>query len=356
MGTSFSERRLRKILRAILWKLGEVLAPAVLWGFGMLPRETLHAMARGIGSFWFHAVRSSRQLGMENLDLVYGDSISPEQKAIICRESFTNILTCMLDYYHYSSRTGEYRDKVVMDPVSEARVKALLEKGTGAFFFSGHLGNWELLAGYMSLYARAWVLSRRERNFNHYIVDCRLRHGVGSIPAHETLPRDIISRVRRGDWVGFVLDRNLRNTKGLMVDFLGSPAFTPYFPILLALKSNVPVVGIFMVQEGSGYRLIVEEPIEVRPLESREATYRHYTQVFSDIVAKQIRAHPGQWFWAHKRWGKPKGAVAFSASSRRQREKAAPAGFTVQEGISPAFSLRGAGFTVTHSVCDSQYY
>jgi lauroyl/myristoyl acyltransferase len=57
--------------------------------------------------------------------------------------------------------------------------------------------------------------------------------------------------------------------------------------------------------------LFVEEPIEMKPLESRGATYRHYTQAIADIIGKYVREYPGQWFWAHKRWGRPKGKVGY---------------------------------------------
>jgi Kdo2-lipid IVA lauroyltransferase/acyltransferase len=311
MGIPPIKRRLRRTLREISWNLGLTLAPTLLDILRRQPLERLHALARGVGSFWFHAIGSSRKLGMDNLDLVFGASISRDEKACFCRESFKNILLCVMDYYHYSFRTDEYRDKVVIDPVSERRLRDLLEKGKGGLIFSAHLGNWELLASFLTQYAATSVLARQQKGFEPYVVACRDRHNVHTLPDNSTLPRDIISRLRRGELVGFALDRNLRHTKGIMVDFLGRPAYTLYTPVLLAMKSKAPVAGAFMVKEGSGYRLFIEEPGEVKPLETREETYRHYTQTLMDILGKYVRQYPDQWFWAHKRWGKPKGKVAF---------------------------------------------
>lgn len=293
-----------------MWHVGRFIAPLFLSFLSRISRETLHGMAGGIGAFWFYAIRSSRQLGMDNLDLVYGGTLSLEKKAGYCRESFKNILLCMMDFYHFSFHTKEWKDLVVIDPVSEARLRALKESGNGCLCFSAHLGNWELLASVISGYMPCSLVTRNQKSFGHYMVECRIRHGVHTLYDHVTLPGDIISRLRRGELVGFALDRNLRNTKGVMADFLGIPAYTPYSPVLFSLKSKAPLVGAFMVREGAGYRLFVEEPMEVKHLESRAATYRDYTQAVSDTIGKYVREYPDQWFWAHKRWGKPKGRIA----------------------------------------------
>jgi len=58
---------------------------------------------------------------------------------------------------------------------------------------------------------------------------------------------------------------------------------------------------------------------EVRVLDNKETIFRFHTQAFQDIIEKYIRNHPGQWFWAHKRWGRPKGAVVFGYYPTKSR-------------------------------------
>ena len=111
--------------------------------------------------------------------------------------------------------------------------------------------------------------------------------------------------------VSFIFDRNLSHSKGIIAEFMGKPAFTPYFPVNIAMEGHVPVVGAFLIQEGRNYRLHVEDPIEVKPLQNKEETYRYYVKIFLDLIEKYIRHYPEQWFWAHKRWGRPKGVVRF---------------------------------------------
>ncbi len=306
------KRRLRVFSRGILWRIGRILAPFILKALRSLPRDKLHAIGTGFGSAWFHLIASSRGLGLDNLDRVFGKSVPRGQKEYFCRESFKNILKCMLDFYYFSFHPEEIESHILADPEAEERVRAILDKGRGALVFSAHIGNWELLASYMGRIAPINLLTRRHKDFNRYVRDCRARHHVDTIYDDSmTSMKKILRRLRQGEMVGLIIDRNLRHVGGMMVDFMGSPAFTPYYPVKLALKTGAPVIGIFLLREGPFYRLHIEDPIEVKMLDDIETTYRVYTHAFLKTVEKHIRTHPGQWFWAHKRWSRPKGTVTF---------------------------------------------
>jgi Kdo2-lipid IVA lauroyltransferase/acyltransferase len=306
------KRRLRKFLRRVVWNIGGILAPMILNALKYFPRDALHAISKGFGSAWYYLIPSSRALGIRNLDKVYGDSISHEQKAFICRESFKGILTCMMDYYYFSFHPEDIESLVIIDPGFEEKIRPVIEAGKGILVFSAHIGNWELLASYMKKFAPTNILARKHKDFSTYVIDCRKRHGVDTIPDDSvTSMKKVLAKLNQGEMVGFILDRNLRDIEGIMVDFMGIPAFTPYYPVKLAQKKGIPVMGMFLLREGSRYRLCMEGPFEVKALDNNESTYRHYTEVCLKTTEKYIRDNPEQWFWAHKRWGSPKGPVVF---------------------------------------------
>lgn len=304
--------RMRNYFRDILWDVGFKVAPFALNWLSTLSRETLHTIGRTIGSLWYTMVSSSRTLGLDNLDLVYGTSVSRKEKTSFCRESFKSILVCMLDYYHFSFHTESIMDLVTMDRATEEKMQALVEGGQGVLVFSSHLGNWEMLAAYFGRFITANLLARPQEQFVHFVADCRNRYHVSTLSDSTIITmKKILQKLKKGEFIGFILDRNIKNASGMMIDFMGHPAFTPYFPVKLALKSGAPVVGMFMIPEGKGYRLYIEDPIHVTLMEDLETTYRYYTDLFLKVIEKYIRMYPEHWFWAHKRWGRPKGVVAF---------------------------------------------
>ncbi len=296
----------------MLWNVGGALAPLILNALRHLSRDSLHVISKGFGSAWYYLIPSSRKLGIRNLDRVYGESISRQRKAFICRESFKNILTCMMDFYYFSFHPEDIESHVVFDPSLEEKLRPIIDKGKGILVCSAHIGNWELLASYMKKFAPTNILGRKEKDFDHYVTDCRKRHGVDTIHDESmTSMKKVLTKLNQGEMVGFILDRNIRDIEGIMVDFMGNPAFTPYYPVKVALKTGIPVMGMFLLQEGSLYRLCIEGPFEVKQLDGNGSTYHHYTQVFLKTTEKYIRGNPEQWFWAHKRWSNPKGTVVF---------------------------------------------
>jgi len=307
------KRVLRKTMRHIAWYIGHVLASPILFIMRCMTRKSLHVLGKGIGIIWYNMITASRRLGHNNLDMVYGHSVSSRNKALYCMESFKNILVCMMDFYYFSFHTNAIMDHIYIDTQTQERIRSIVDKGQGALFFSAHLGNWELLASCMGRFLPMSLLSRNQKRFAGYIEGCRDRHGVNTLYDDSTIGsiKNILSRLGDGELVGIVLDRNLRDVRGIVDDFLGYPAFTPYYPVKLAMKAKVPVVGAFLVPEGNGYRLHIEEPVTIESKGDKEATYRHYTRTFLDITEKYILKHPDQWFWAHKRWGRPKGIVDF---------------------------------------------
>jgi len=305
------KRRFRKSLRDILWSVGKVLTPPVITIWRHMPRGVLLALARGVGSLWYNLIPSSRQLGLNNLDLVFANTISKKEKARICRESLKSILTCMMDFYYFSHRKESPEFKVLVDPACEEKIRSITGKGKGALILTAHLGNWELLFWYLRRFGKISPLARNQKDFERYVVECRARYGVGTIYDSSSSTQLISDILARGEMVAFIFDRNLSHTKGIIAEFMGHPAFTPYFPVNIAMNGHVPVVGAFLTQEGRNYRLHIEDPIEVTPLQDKEETYAYYVKIFLDLIEKYIRLYPDQWFWAHKRWGRPKGDVAF---------------------------------------------
>jgi KDO2-lipid IV(A) lauroyltransferase len=217
----------------------------------------------------------------------------------------------MMDFYYFSHRKESSEIKVLVDPACEEKIRSITGNGKAALILTAHLGNWELLCGYLRRFGKISLIARDQKDFDRYVVECRNRYGIGTIHDSSSNAQLISDILARGEMVIFIFDRNLSHTKGIITKFIGYPAFTPYFPVNIAMNGHVPVVGAFLTQEGRNYRLHIEDPIEVKPLQDKEETYRYYVKIFLDLTEKYIRLYPDQWFWAHKRWGRPKGDVAF---------------------------------------------
>lgn len=94
---------------------------------------------------------------------------------------------------------------------------------------------------------------------------------------------------------------DVSDRRGAAIDFLGRPAPTSLAAAELALRFDALLVPYFGTRQPDGlsFDVEVERPIAHGPPEHMmaEATRR---------LEARVLAHPGQWFWVHRRWKKPR--------------------------------------------------
>jgi len=177
--------------------------------------------------------------------------------------------------------------------------------GKGVIGVTGHISNFELLAAYVSL--RGYKLSAIGRELydprlNELLIKNRQKMGVQNIYSTAGV-KEVIKVLNSGRMIGVLIDQDTSRVKGIFVDFFGKKARTPVGPVILALKLNVPIVPMAIVQTREGnYKIFVQE--EVKPLagNTKEENIYYLTQKCTEFLEQVIREYPDQWVWMHKRW------------------------------------------------------
>ena len=184
-------------------------------------------------------------------------------------------------------------------PGTEAILRAARE-GSGAVLVTGHFGQWE--AG------RAWMKSSGiacagvyrpldEPELNAIYLENLEFGGTPIFPKSRRGVRGIVAHVARGGIVAILTDQFER--RGAPLDFIGHPAPTALVPAELAFRSKLPLVPIYGIRQPDGLhvQVVVEPPIP-------HSTVPEMMQAVNDSLAAQVRAHPGQYYWLHRRWVK----------------------------------------------------
>jgi KDO2-lipid IV(A) lauroyltransferase len=90
---------------------------------------------------------------------------------------------------------------------------------------------------------------------------------------------------------------------GVAAPFMGQPAHTAAGPSRLALRFGT-VLQPMSVQRlpKAHFRVIVHPPIELDKTGSRDADLEAGVARVNAFIEAEVRAHPLEWFWVHKRW------------------------------------------------------
>jgi KDO2-lipid IV(A) lauroyltransferase len=270
---------------------------------GRLPVRVGQGLGAGLGRAAYWVLPGRRRVALDNLTLVYGDTLSPAARATLARRCFEHLGTtavecCRLFFGPADRLLGRVRGQG-MEHIGEA-----LARGRGIFFLTGHFGNWELLAATHGL--AGFGLSVVVRPLDNPYLDtliarARERSGLRAISKRDAV-LGVRAALARGECIGILLDQDA-GRDGVFVPFLGHPASTSRALAVLAIKTRAPVLPAFIHRlPDGGHELVLDPEIPLAITGDLDHDIEVNTARFTAAIDRHVRAHPEQWFWVHRRW------------------------------------------------------
>ena len=277
---------------------------AKLIGFfvSRLPRPATLALGSRLGALMFWLAPRQRELVYQqlrcSLDL-------PDERRIraIAKQCFENLGKTVLEFMQFPRLNAkQIQQYVSFEGIQHA--EQALAQGKGAIILTGHFGNWELLAASISATIAPLtpiVRKLRSPRLDALVSSYREQAGYATID-RDTGIRHALRCLKRNELLGIVADVDT-SVSGVFVDFFGQPAYTPYSPVAIALKTGAAILPTFIVRQSDGsHRAIIEPPLVLQRTDVKEKDLVINTQKFTKIIESYIRRYPTQWIWMHRRW------------------------------------------------------
>lgn len=165
---------------------------------------------------------------------------------------------------------------------------------------TGHCGNWELLAAALNARGLGMLVVAREIDepgLQTMLLDLRSRFGTRTIVRGTPgAARALLGALRGAGALGMLIDQDTK-VEGVFVDFFGRPAWTPVGAAELAQRFDAAVLPTFIERLADGTHRAVIHPELALPNDATAATAS-----MTAAIEAQIRRHPEQWVWLHRRW------------------------------------------------------
>ena len=241
-------------------------------------------------------VAGYRQRALENLALVWPDR-SPAEREEIATASLDNAGRTLIENYSTRAFTARAAGITPEGPGYTALVAARDEKRP-VILVSGHFGNYE--AARAALVARGFQIGGLYRNlsnryFNAHYVRTMQAFGGPVFPQGRTGTAGFVRHLKQGGQLVLLFDQDVAT--GVALPFLGQPARTALSAAELALRLKADLIPFFATRQpdGLGFRVELDAPV---PHSDPQTMMRAVTQA----LEARVIAHPGQWFWIHRRW------------------------------------------------------
>lgn len=193
----------------------------------------------------------------------------------------------------------------------EENLVRMAEEGHGGLLVSAHLGNWEI-AGHLLYRIKAKInivmFEGEHEKVKEYMDRVKGEKNVNIISIKEDLSHlyAINDAFERKELVCIHGDRFLPGTRTVEVSFLGEGACFPCGPLLMAAKYNVPVSFVFAMKEHASHYYFSATKGTVytydRDRIKQTEQLQHTLLTFVQLIEKNIRKYPYQWFNYYNFW------------------------------------------------------
>ncbi len=284
----------------------ELAAVIALTGFFKLLGVDLASTVAG--NFMRHAgplIRPVSRKAERSLELVYPDWTKAQIRAVT-KDVWENVGRTAAEFPHLSYlRQFESNGRVEM--IGKEKLVAIIASEKPSILFAPHFANWELVPSILHHAGLDYSFVYRAANnplTDEYIIQHRGRvMSRRQVPKGKRGGRALVDALKEGRSLAMLVDQKLNS--GISVPFMGLPAMTAPAAARLALKYDAPLVQISLVRlKGAHFRFTVHDPLTFTPTGDVADDVEALTIKINEALEAQIRAHPGQWLWFHRRWPK----------------------------------------------------
>lgn len=243
-----------------------------------------------------------------NLEFVYQQTLSHEEKhAIIrrCYENFAFVLLESIRVVYLNPQT--YAKRFVF--IDEHHITESIGKDGGAVLVSAHFGYWEAMATILPPRYRMCQMASLGRltqfeSINHMIIKRRESNGVRMIDKKGAFKHLLKMYAQKNALVGILVDQNISLHEGIEVEFFGKRATHTTIASVLSRRFGVNIVPVFINpnKDYSRYEVRFYEPIRANNSHNMSQDILEATQTQAHITQRVIESSPSSWFWFHKRF------------------------------------------------------
>lgn len=250
------------------------------------------------------------EVARQNLRTAFGESISEAEIDEIVYGMWAHLFRLVTEIIQSPRKMHlhSYREIITFTDF-EPTVRAMCS-GRPMMLLGGHFGNWEVGISIFGLWGFPMGVVARELD-NPYLNDWFRRYR--ELTGHRMLLKkggydEMLEMLQRRGNLGLLCDQDA-GSRGLFVDFFGTPASTFKSIALLAMEYDaLIVVGYsrrlpddFSRQNWVRYELGCEAVIDPRLIDSDDPV-REITQQYTTALERAVRKSPEQYFWIHRRW------------------------------------------------------
>ena len=292
------------LLTRLGWRLQALLWRSAMGLFAVLPIETASALG-GRALRLLGPLLPAHRTALINAKLCFPD-LDDDGAQALAMAAWDNLGRLGGEFVHLRELRPFAPDGRVEVRGLE-HLQAVRESGKPAVIVTGHFANWEVMAATICLGGlRARVSYRHANNpfIDAHITRMRHAYGVPDLSAkNEAGVREMVLALQKGQSVTFLNDQHF--TLGVEAPFFGHMLKTAPGPARLARRFGAPILPVSVTRKPKARFVVTfHPPFAADKNPDKTIAIANTVARINGFLEAQIRAHPQDWFWVHRRWPK----------------------------------------------------
>jgi lipopolysaccharide heptosyltransferase II len=270
-----------------------------------IPMRLLFAVGQFLGFCAWLVSGKYRRLAKRNVAIAFANEKTPREMRRLVRRHFQTLGANLLSSVKLTAMPPEK----ILRRVKVDNIEAMdreFRAGVPVVLVLSHLGIWELFAQLMPKFVGYVRNASVYQKLGNRFIDAHVRRTRGQTGL-ELFDRQqgfqpVIDLLRSGGGVGVLSDQHAGD-HGLWTPFFGRLASTSPLPALLAKRTRAALIaaGVYTIGPAR-WRLVFTERFDPP---KAEGSVVELTAEINQIIERQIRVAPEDWFWVHNRWKTP---------------------------------------------------
>ncbi|UQB42135.1 lysophospholipid acyltransferase family protein [Thiomicrospira microaerophila] len=282
-----------------------VLFKGIIRFFSWFPLRWNHRLGAAIGWLLWRTSNKAKRVAEKNITKVFPECSQQEQSALV-KQTLIETGKTFSELGPLWLWPKERLLPLVKRVEGEDLVTQAFEQGKGVIVLSPHIGAWEMMGWYWSVYYQITSLYRPPRigSIDGFMRHVRERAGANLVPTDLSGVKALRRALKANQMIGILPDQDPGSSGGVIAPFFGQPANTMVLVSKLAAKAQCPIFFTYAerLANGEGYVL------HIKPASSALASLDEFEAAcaLNQGVEASARHLPSQYQWTYNRFKLPR--------------------------------------------------
>ena len=291
----------RAVWKKIRYRLEWLALKSVAKIVPLLSRNACYRLAQVTGALAATLDRAGRRVALSNLQVAFGDKLSPDRRAKIVRESYQHFARTMIDLFWSPRLTSEnytrYIDVENLDLWQEE-----MKPGNPIIFGCCHYSNFEWVSVAANFFGVRSALITQE--FKNALLDpifVSLRESSGQRVIHrQGAVLQLYKTLHRGGRVAILTDLTIpAQLPTVAIDCFGLKTSVTFAHAWAHRRAGATVINVHCEPlPGGRYRIVFHPRVEF----PSDASFQEIAQACWNQFEPFVRENPAPWLWMYKHW------------------------------------------------------